>query len=365
MLSTQRKKSKLPTPMYKLRIIDSLGGSYTYGRAINNVGQIVGDSYLAGDKQQHAFIFNKDTMTDIGHSLFGYNSVANAINNHGLVVGNSSTQFIPNEKKLHRAFSYDVNTKNVNELPTFGGDSSFANGVNDKGLIVGFSNTPEGHQHGFVVHNDQPSSLINLGTLGGLNSVATAINDTGLIVGYSSVNDTDTHAFIYENRQMFDMGTLGGSCSFAHAINDYGQIVGSAYDKHDHDHAFLYDADCRPCMKDLGTLGGLVSVANSINNQGQIVGYSFTKGDTDAHAFLYLNDRMIDLNRLLDSKTKKVGWVLNEALAINDQGTVVGIAYNNQADIPSCAFILSLDMNASISYVKFLTHLGISFTKKK
>jgi probable HAF family extracellular repeat protein len=204
----------------------------------------------------------------------------------------------------------------------------------------------------------------DLGTLGGLNSVATAINSSGQIVGYSSLNASDTHAFIYQENAMKSIGTLGGSCSFANGVNDYGQVVGSAYDTKGNERAFLYDTDNRPCMKDLGSLGGLVSIANGINNSNQIVGYSFTQGDTDAHAFLYHNEKMIDLNSLLDSTAKKSGWILNEALAINNNGWIVGVAYNNNANIPSCAFLLSVDQKASKSYVKFLTNLGFPLIKK-
>lgn len=202
-----------------------------------------------------------------------------------------------------------------------------------------------------------------MGTLGGLDSVAQAINTNGHIVGYSSVNITDTHAFVFANNQMQDIGTLGGASSFAYDINDHGLIVGSAYNQYGEDHAFIYDPDNRPCMQDIGTLGGSVSVANAINNHQQVVGYAFLENNSDVHAFLYHHGQMLDLNNLLDKRAKEAGWVLNEALDINDAGSITGIAFNDRLSLPGCAFVMEVDQTASNAYVKFLTHLGFRFKR--
>lgn len=353
--------------MYHFKSIESLGGSYSYGRALNDAEQVVGDSYLTGDKKQHAFLMHQNATNDIGTHFPELNSVANAINNHGMIVGTYAKQPALYTQKINQAFIFDYKSKQRIDLGSLGGPSSFAYGINDKDQTVGYAKTADGADHAFLFDINQSALMKDLGTLGGLNSVATAINHSGQVVGYSSVNTVDTHAFIYEDNMMKSIGTLGGSCSFANAINDYGQVVGSAYDKQGNDRAFLYDADSRPCMKDLGSLGGAVSIANGINNAGQVVGYSFIKGDTDARAFLYHNEQMIDLNSLLDNNAKQSGWILNEALAINNNGSIVGVAYNNNADIPSCAFLLTVDQKATKSYVKFLTNLSFTFslTSKK
>ena len=76
---------------------------------------------------------------------------------------------------------------------------------------------------------------------------------------------------------------------------------------------------------DLGTLGGNnYSKAYGINNSGQIVGYSTNTSSGYSRAFLYQNGTMTDLNSLLPTGS---GWVLTEAIDINNNGQIVGQGY--------------------------------------
>lgn len=351
------------THHYQFRQIDSLGGAFNYSRAINAEGLIVGDSYLSGDIVQHAFYINQnDQPIDIGHAFDTMDSIAQGLNNNGLIVGHAAKHNQVRSKRIHQAFYYDRALQAANLIGTLGGDSSYAYDVNDQHMVIGYSNTLAGTDEAFI-YDVKHRKMTGLGTLGGLDSVAQAINNSGQTVGYSSVNITDTHAFLHCNNRMQDLGTLGGASSFAYDINDQGIVVGSAYNQHGEDHAFLYDPDKRPCMQDLGTLGGSVSVANAINNHHQVVGYSFLENNSDVHAFLYHSGHMLDLNTLLDNDAKAAGWILNEALDINDKGSITGIAYNDRLSLPSCAFVMEVDQKASNAYVKFLTHLGFKFKR--
>ena len=74
-------------------------------------------------------------------------------------------------------------------------------------------------------------------------------------------------------------------------------------------------------VKDLGTLpGGSNSYAFGINDSGQVVGRSDTSSRY-AHAFLYSNGQMQDLNSLIPVGS---GWILREAWGINTSGQIVG-----------------------------------------
>jgi probable HAF family extracellular repeat protein len=79
---------------------------------------------------------------------------------------------------------------------------------------------------------------------------------------------------------------------------------------------------------DLGTLGGAESEARAINNNGQIVGYAFNSLGK-RRAFLYNNGQMSDLGTF--------GGAESEAYDINDSGAVVGKAKN--ADGKDRAFL--------------------------
>ena len=90
---------------------------------------------------------------------------------------------------------------------------------------------------------------------------------------------------------------------------------------------------------ELGKLSGSAE-ATDINNAGQIVGWSLIVGG-DAHAVIWSNGTITDLNNFLDVTAVKDGWVLNSARAINDNGWIVGQASNSLLGISTQAFLLS------------------------
>jgi probable HAF family extracellular repeat protein len=245
----------------------SLGGSAWFANAINDSGQIVGESYTPSNTDQHAVLYSGGVLTDLG-SLGGGYSTANGINNHGQIVGMSYLA-----GATYHAFLYENGV--MSDLGTLGGaGDSEASGINDNGQIVGQA-------------------------------------DAG-VYGYPT-----NHAFLYSGGAMLDLGTLGGVESCAYGINSNGVIVGQAYLAGNAAfHAFLYSDGV---MKDLGTLGGTSSSAYAVNNRGQVVGYSYTPGNAATHAFLYSGGVMRDLNNLVPTNAV---WTLNEARGINDRGQI-------------------------------------------
>ena len=142
------------------------------------------------------------------------------------------------------------------------------------------------------------------------------------------------HAFFWDGSTLSDLGTLGGQGSIATALNDSGHVVGMSYIPGDAlvSHAVLWDGST---IRDLGTLGGTEAVALDINNNGQVVGMGRT-ATGDKHAFLCEGNAMIDLNSVLDDSG--AGWVLEEAIAINDDGVIAGSGVHNGT---SRAFVLT------------------------
>lgn len=175
----------------------------------------------------------------------------------------------------------------------------------------------------------------NLGTLGGDQSEAVALNERGQVVGWSEVTAKDPrystplrHAFLWQRGKMTDLGTLPGNDrkgrpwidSWAVGITESGDIVGTCNSAGNARHGFIWR---NGTMTDLGTLGGSVTEPYDINERGQVVGWSVTAtGKT--HAFLWENGKMTDLGTLGPRLPRNV------AVAINDQGQVIGRGETSQ-----------------------------------
>ncbi len=113
-----------------LRNIGTLGGRETNPRAINDRGQIVGQSQTKNGSY-HAFLWANGKMRDLG-TLGGQVSGAVAINNRGQVVGTSLTKRPGN---LHAFLWQNGRLRDLSPLTTV--NRSVAPAINDRGQIVG------------------------------------------------------------------------------------------------------------------------------------------------------------------------------------------------------------------------------------
>jgi probable HAF family extracellular repeat protein len=66
--------------------LGTLGGTQSAAYAINNLGEVVGWAHTASEAT-HVFLWSAGKMSDLG--AFGLDPVGNAINNHGVIVGQS------------------------------------------------------------------------------------------------------------------------------------------------------------------------------------------------------------------------------------------------------------------------------------
>lgn len=291
----------------------------TFVNGINNKGQIVGSN------DNHAFLYQAGVLTDLGTFPGGVDSFASGINDNGQVVGGADgppiTQhaFLYSNGAMIDAGSLGGTVLYDGFFPT---TISAGRAINNLGQIVGESAYgPHGADHAFLYSG---GVMTDLGTLASSSqSRAWGINDHGEIVGDSGGFG---HAFLYSGGMMTDLGTLGGENSIAQGINNNGQIVGWANNAAGSGHGFLYSEGV---MTDIGSLpGGGQSGAYAINNNGEIVGTAAIVPDGQPvyvgewHAILYSGGAMIDLNTRLD--TSSAGWLLEDAVAINDVGMIVG-----------------------------------------
>jgi probable HAF family extracellular repeat protein len=113
----------------------TLGGFYSVANAINNSGQVVG-SVSTADGAAHAFLYSGSKMTDLGTTPGATDSFANAINNIGQVVGDV---YYPDNPYYPRAFIYsDSIMIDLNTLidPSSGWTLWGAEAINDAGQIA-------------------------------------------------------------------------------------------------------------------------------------------------------------------------------------------------------------------------------------
>ena len=116
----------------KMLDIGTLGGTFGAPNWMNNRGQVVGFSNVAGDQVSHPFLWDKKNgMKDLGLLPGGMFGSAIAINDDGEIVGQSdATSFVHAVLWKHGA---------IIDLGTVAGDTcSQANWINSQGQAVGF-----------------------------------------------------------------------------------------------------------------------------------------------------------------------------------------------------------------------------------
>jgi probable HAF family extracellular repeat protein len=306
-------------------------GTNSFASAINRLGQIVGFSPVAPSvgnpyPSTRAFIdFNGQTQT-LG-TLGGALSLASGINDHGQVVGSSTTV----ASNSFHAFIWTAGL--MQDLGTLGGTTSNGNAINNRGVVVGGSTLSTGNSRAIIYIGGRMLDM-KLGD----ESVALGVNDFNQVVGLYRTNTIlrPQRAFLWQNGVVHLLPSLGGDNAAAYAINNLGHVVGwSAIVNDLGNHAFLY-ADNK--IKDVGTLNGdaAFSYAYAINERDEVVGYSadYSVVGVPYSAFLYKSGVMVNLN-----KFAKGGWVLQQAWGINNDGQIVGTGtYNGD---PQHAFLMT------------------------
>lgn len=317
--------------------LGALGGSYSFAFGINDTGQVTGSGTLTGDLFDHAILWNGSTnATDIGTSGGTY-SDGRSVNIRGQVVGMS---YLAGDAAGGRPTLWNGTT--ATDLGTLGGKYGWAQGINDSGQVVGSTQISANGVFHATYWNG--SIAVDLGSSLGGSSYAAGINNAGQVVGYGNAGTNFSHAILWNGFVATDLGKLDGMTGAgALGLNNGGDVVGSSSGNSNNTAVFRATLWRSGIATALGSLPGTAnSAAYSINNAGQVVGFSsYDSGNVFAHATLWDAGNVIDLNDYLDASILSAGWNLEQAMSINKDGSIVGIA-NNRLTGQKYAFELSV-----------------------
>jgi probable HAF family extracellular repeat protein len=316
---------------YSIQVLNATEGDIdSVAFALNNLGQVVGDSkwsrsgavgashpMLWSDGEPGVKVWQSD------NPFFRLGGIGMDINDNGQIVGRAgSGDMMPLPGPGVRpgaAVVWDA-TNGLRYLGTLGG-SSEALEINNAGQIVGSSQNELFADRAFLWTEE--NGMQDLGTLGGLESRGNGINSFGQVVGYSTRSDGFEHAFIWDSvAGMIDLAPDSVLSSRAWGINDQGQIVGEIQGAIRS--AFVWDS--QQGLQILDQPGARFSSATAINNAGQILGAGDPSG---LHPELVLWDPINGLRALTDLIPADSGWQLEFASDINDRGQIVGYGYIN------------------------------------
>jgi probable HAF family extracellular repeat protein len=250
--------------------LGTLGGLSSRATAVNDRGQVVGESLTTiawGQPVWHSFLWEDGVMTDLG----GPGAVA--INNSDQVVWNGAVVV------------HDIATGATTDLGVLDGwTGSWAVDINDAGQVAGTADYFDEYSYlttGFLwtptTPNGSSGHMAAIPGFWGESTTATAINEAGAVAGYASGSyGGGWSPIVYYNYAFIaapDVAALyipPGMDTFAYDLNDSGQVVGAA----------VVPGYSTSVVWEGGTInylsagpGVTLDYASDINNAGQILSH--------------------------------------------------------------------------------------------
>ena len=268
--------------------LGTLGGAESTATAINDLGQVVGESTTATG-ERHAYVYDPATRTmrDLGEGT------PTGISDTGRVVGEI---VLPDGHKAAVTWDLPAGTRTV--LPRVGSDWERMLAVNHDGLAVGAG----GRSYPWGPPNPMPWNWEMRGIAwavdGGRTDVSPLpgtsprtlshdVNDAGQIVGQAGNEIAGFRAFLVDGGVTHELVPPADAVfpeAFATAINDVGDAVGYGQGP------IWWDVATRQPHVFPDLHGARISVLIDVNDAGVAVGQGHPAGDpsndsTEEHAF--------------------------------------------------------------------------------
>jgi uncharacterized membrane protein len=297
---------------YTYQIVSAPGHTYnTALTSINDMGEVGG--YLTAQYPtqsfQEAFTLSGSTYTPLGSGPYGTTySFGNALNNHGDLAGQSG---------IYGFVRTSAGT--YSEMTMGGNPSTVAYGLNDNGVVVGAVSVP-GTMPGSRVTGTFAAEWTN-GHGTGINmpagvtwSVAHGINDQGTVVGtYGTTAGYPGHAFVDKNGHVQEIKIPGAVSAEADGISNTGEIVGTYQTADGHYHGFF---DLAGHIHTLNIPGNIDTFLYGVNDFGQMVGSATSAPGHEMQGFVVTPSDMP--TRLSGNVMHETGITAGGALAYTD-----------------------------------------------
>ena len=301
-----------------LRLPTNENSLATAGHAINEEGNIAGQSQLRTDQLLRAMTYVDGTMQAFApfvvenYSNFEVDdhSFLKGINESNQMVGSGPFELVEaddigdgdDKKMVHHAFLWDDGI--INDLGSAAeGFSSWASDINNQGMIVGEAQLPFGDAYinKAAVWQDktQQVTIIDQRQNSGAISSALAVNEQqpAQVVGQINIEQFPgtfySHGFLWSGEDMRDLGTYG-NCGFSIAkdINNASNIVGESWgypcgDDFSNYKALIWtwrDGDilATDINNFINDARWHLSILTGINDSNYIVGYGILNGQREA-----------------------------------------------------------------------------------
>jgi probable HAF family extracellular repeat protein len=281
--------------------------SESHATAINSNGVVTVTAKTGGTSQ--AYFYDAGSLHPI--TVPGAtNTVASGLNDNGLFVGTAN--FLSPSPTL--GYIYDVNTSSITTIASPFSDNGTADRVNNNGIVLGYANL---HAPGGYLYQGGTYTQLD--------------NETGYLGGYGELNRNNqvlASSSTLQAYYVYDLGsgplsattgTLNWNLYTAQDFNDQATIAGFIQANQD---LFLTtpSSNLNNSTTDKGRIGLGITGVGDINNLDAVVGTFDIDGATD-HPFLFSNNHFVDLNDVISAA---LGWTLENATGINDQGQIVG-----------------------------------------
>jgi probable HAF family extracellular repeat protein len=314
--------------------LGAFAGGSSFPSGMNDSGVVVGASATTpGTLTTHAFVWTQTGgMVDLGvlgDSATFPGSYATAVNNAGEVVGSSAIAGCgPDYPNAWHAFSW-TRSGGMVDLGVLPGANrcafSVASAIDARGDIVGRSMTGSGGEIHAVLW-PAAGGIVDLDTSVHGYSSAEGITDTGWVYGETSASGNHLAFSWTQSDGMVDLPTLGGESSYNLEVwgNEAGQLVGSSHTVSGNQRAFLWTPGVG--IVDLPTPGWLMSAARGVNDSGQVVG---SECWFECHAVVWGSGSVIDLGGGIAVGSSPSASFIVHVHPISDRGQVVGTSYTD------------------------------------